>query len=281
MSDEKRFPLREAELPWGLMAYNGVDVEWLRNQRELVDSLCRGEETHKVPIYMREQFSSEEIDEMKANGRKIPDMNERNMVEGTMRVYIRRDSNEVSAIFTSRRPFPDLAKKDNVFMGHSFSEEDQFMLLSTNSIGRPVTLTNKNNESFEAFVGLHPITNAMRYLRTDQAVKKIPQEVCGHKFTDAELETLKRGDIIKLTGLKSKFDSKEFDAYYMLSPGTWSTQFLSEKAILKNQRNRNVIPYKATKIKEVLGVVQSPSQNDNKQGVSLSKPKDRSVKQSF
>lgn len=279
--EEKRFPLRESELPWALMAYNGVDVEWLRSQPKLVDALCRGEETKNLPIMMKEQFSYDDIQELEAIGRSIPDIKDRNVVEGTLRAYIDQGTNEVRMIFTSRRPFPDLTHRDNVFMGHRFSEEDIFMLLSTNSIGRPVTLTNHKNESFEAFVGIHPITNAMRYMRTDIAMKRIPTEVCGHKFSEAELATLQRGDVIKLTGLVSTYGQKSFDAYYMFSPGTWSTQFLSESAILKNQRNRGVVPYKATTPKEVVGVVKAPSIQGTKEEVSISKPKNKGAKQSI
>lgn len=282
MSDEKKFPLREAELPWKLMEYNGIDTNWLRRQHDMVETLRRGLETSALPIYMREQFSYEDREKLIAEGRKVPEVKDREMVEGTARVYIDKESNEVKLLLTSKRPFPDLKEKDNVYMGHKFTEEDIFMLLSTNSMGRAVELTNKSGQKFEAFVGMHPITYAMRYMRVENAVKQIPEQVCGHKFTPEELDTLKRGDVVKLTGLQSRYNEKTFDSYFMFDASTWNTKFLSESAILKNQKERGVIPKNATKIKEVLGVVKTPEKKQATQrSQTISASKDKGVKKSI
>lgn len=282
MSDEKKFPLRATELPWKLMEYNGIDIKWLERQHALVDTLCRGLETSALPIYMHEQFSYEDREKLIAEGRKIPEVKDRAIVEGTARVYIDKEKNEVKLLLTSKRPFPDLKNKDNVYMGHKFTDEDIFMLLSTNSMGRAVELTNKSGQKFEAFVGMHPITYAMRYMRVENAIKQIPEEVCGHKFTPEELETLKRGDVVKLTGLQSRYNEKTFDSYFMFDASTWNTKFLSEGAILKNQRDHGVIPKNATKIKEVVGVVKAPEKKQATQkSQTISAAKDKGVKKSI
>lgn len=282
MSEEKKFPLREAELPWKLMEYNGIDINWLQRQHDLVETLRRGLETSALPIYMREQFTYEDRELFKAEGRDIPDVKERAIVEGTARVYIDKESNEVKLLLTSKRPFPDLREKDSVYMGHKFTEEDIFMLLSTNSIGRAVELTNRNGEKFEAFVGMHPITNAMRYMRVEHAVKQIPEQVCGHTFTPEEMETLKRGDVVKLTGLQSRYNDKTFDSYFMYDASTWNTKFLSENTVLRYQKERGVISKKAPKIKEIVGVVKSQEKRQTSQkSQTISAAKDKGVKKSI
>lgn len=245
----RTFPLTYGEVPWGILAKNGVDVDRIKNNPEILDQLLRGVETSKVPILMKEQYDLEDREEFKKQGRDVPALEDRPELYGTIRLFFDSKTGDVRAALTSERGFPDLKKP---YMGHDFTEDEMFMLKSTNSIGYPIELTKKDGEKVEAFVGIHPITNAFRYVPVESAVARIMPEVAGHTLTADERALLERGDVIELKGLKSR-SGDSFDAYYMISPHQRAPQLLYKSQVLRNQKNRGVVSSSAKEIRPIVG----------------------------
>ena len=77
------------------------------------------------------------------------------------------------AVYTLRKA----SQMDFPYMGHTFLPEEKEQLLTTGNLGKTIDVTQKNRETFSAYVSIDPMTNEGIALRADRV--NIPKEIIG------------------------------------------------------------------------------------------------------
>lgn len=141
------------------------------------------------------------------------------------------------------RPQPDFERE---FIGHKFSPEEIQMLKDTCTLGKVVELQGNGKEPFKAYVGVDPTINEICYMRAERI--RLPEELCGHKFSEEEKTKLLNGETITVTGLVSK-NQKTYDAHFQVNPAKNGLDMVFPNNLSLENRQNNTL-----KRDDILGV---------------------------
>lgn len=116
-----------------------------------------------------------------------------------------------------------------VYLGHTFTEEERQRLNEKGELGKQVELKDhRTGQPFKAYIGVDKETNALQVYRRDRLT--IPTTIKGVRLTPEQQESLEKGDAIRLTGMVGE-NGQRFDANIQISAAKKGFRFTAPEQV--------------------------------------------------
>lgn len=177
--ERSEYRFKPEQIDWETMKNLGVSKEYLE-KRNLIEPLLKGQKTNEL-VSVSINFGGVAV-------RSDARLSLRNTPEGTPVVLVH-----------GIREAPELHKK---FFGHEFTDEDKKNLLETGNMGRIVDLTYKTGNTVPSIIRVDKLTNELVSVPT--AFINVPDKIGGRELDEAQKQTIKEGNPLKLEGMVSE-----------------------------------------------------------------------------
>lgn len=177
--ERSEYRFKPEQIDWETMKNLGVSKEYLE-KRNLIEPLLKGQKTNEL-VSVSINFGGVAV-------RSDARLSLRNTPEGNPVVLVH-----------GIREAPELHKK---FFGHEFTDEDKKNLLETGNMGRIVDLTYKTGNTVPSIIRVDKLTNEIVSVPT--AFINVPDKIGGRELDEAQKQTIKEGNQLKLEGMVSE-----------------------------------------------------------------------------